>query len=101
MEIYNEEINDLLVVENQKLQIHENLEVGYLSLNFALYFVVSFGVCEWNICNNMLDKKQMSCKIVLILLFIFQRGVFVAGLREEIVNNAEQVLNLLKVGEGL
>ncbi|KAK7310757.1 hypothetical protein RJT34_08469 [Clitoria ternatea] len=53
MEIYNEEINDLLVVENQKLQIHESLE----------------------------------------------RGVFVAGLREEIVNNAEQVLNLIKAGE--
>lgn len=29
MEIYNEEINDLFVVENQKLQIHESLEVGY------------------------------------------------------------------------
>jgi len=28
MEIYNEEINDLLVVENQKLQIHESLEVS-------------------------------------------------------------------------
>lgn len=28
MEIYNEEINDLLVVENQKLQIHESLEVA-------------------------------------------------------------------------
>ncbi|XP_019435849.1 PREDICTED: kinesin-like protein KIN-7N [Lupinus angustifolius] len=53
MEIYNEEINDLLAVENQKLQIHENLE----------------------------------------------RGVFVAGLREEIVNNAEQVLNLINAGE--
>ncbi|RYR06107.1 hypothetical protein Ahy_B06g085905 isoform B [Arachis hypogaea] len=53
MEIYNEEINDLLVVENQKLQIHESLE----------------------------------------------RGVFVAGLREEIVNNAEQVLNLINSGE--
>ncbi|KAI9106950.1 hypothetical protein K1719_022478 [Acacia pycnantha] len=53
MEIYNEEINDLLVVENQKLQIHESLE----------------------------------------------RGIFVAGLREEIVNNAEQVLNLIKAGE--
>ncbi|XP_027368144.1 kinesin-like protein KIN-7N [Abrus precatorius] len=53
MEIYNEEINDLLAVENQKLQIHESLE----------------------------------------------RGVFVAGLREEIVNNAEQVLNLIKAGE--
>ncbi|KAH1212274.1 hypothetical protein AAZX31_14G088500 [Glycine max] len=53
MEIYNEEINDLLVVENQKLQIHESLE----------------------------------------------RGVFVAGLKEEIVNNAEQVLSLIKAGE--
>ncbi|GAB2293750.1 hypothetical protein Dimus_027963 [Dionaea muscipula] len=53
MEIYNEEINDLLVVDNQKLQIHESLE----------------------------------------------RGIFVAGLREEIVNNSEQVLKLLEAGE--
>lgn len=28
MEIYNEEINDLLAPDNRKLQIHENLEVG-------------------------------------------------------------------------
>ena len=28
MEIYNEEINDLFAVENQKLQIHESLEVS-------------------------------------------------------------------------
>lgn len=27
MEIYNEEINDLLAPEHRKLQIHENLEV--------------------------------------------------------------------------
>ncbi|KVH99653.1 Kinesin, motor domain-containing protein [Cynara cardunculus var. scolymus] len=53
MEIYNEEINDLFAVENQKLQIHESLE----------------------------------------------HGVFVAGLREEIVNSAEQVLKLLDMGE--
>ncbi|KAF2324238.1 hypothetical protein GH714_011009 [Hevea brasiliensis] len=53
MEIYNEEINDLFAVENQKLQIHESLE----------------------------------------------RGIFVAGLREEIVNNAEQVLELIATGE--
>ncbi|XVE55721.1 hypothetical protein DITRI_Ditri03aG0180900 [Diplodiscus trichospermus] len=53
MEIYNEEINDLFAVENQKLQIHESLE----------------------------------------------RGIFVAGLREEIVNNAEQVTKLLESGE--
>ncbi|KAL6572412.1 hypothetical protein OROMI_013370 [Orobanche minor] len=55
MEIYNEDINDLFDVENQKLQIHESLE----------------------------------------------RGVFVAGLREEIVNSADQVLNLIQLGEGL
>ncbi|KAJ3697415.1 hypothetical protein LUZ61_001120 [Rhynchospora tenuis] len=53
MEIYNEEINDLLVLESQKLPIHESLE----------------------------------------------RGVYVAGIREEIVSNAEQVLQLLKLGE--
>ncbi|XWS25486.1 hypothetical protein CRYUN_Cryun27aG0072000 [Craigia yunnanensis] len=53
MEIYNEEINDLFAVENQKLQIHESLE----------------------------------------------RGVFVAGLREEIVNSSEQVMKLLELGE--
>ncbi|GFQ00905.1 kinesin-related protein 4 [Phtheirospermum japonicum] len=53
MEIYNEDINDLFAVENQKLQIHESLE----------------------------------------------RGVFVAGLREEIVNSADQILNLIKLGE--
>lgn len=29
LEIYNEEINDLFAVENQKLQIHESLEVSY------------------------------------------------------------------------
>ncbi|XP_020099506.1 kinesin-like protein KIN-7L isoform X1 [Ananas comosus] len=53
MEIYNEEINDLLTLGSQKLPIHESLE----------------------------------------------RGVFVAGLREEIVSSAEQVLELLKLGE--
>ncbi|KAJ6678961.1 CENTROMERE PROTEIN E [Salix purpurea] len=53
MEIYNEEINDLFAVENQKLPIHESLE----------------------------------------------RGVFVAGLKEEIVSNGEQVLKLIEGGE--
>ncbi|CAE5962599.1 unnamed protein product [Arabidopsis arenosa] len=53
MEIYNEEINDLLAVENQRLQIHEHLE----------------------------------------------RGVFVAGLKEEIVGDAEQILKLIDSGE--
>ncbi|RLM58973.1 kinesin-related protein 11-like [Panicum miliaceum] len=46
MEIYNEEINDLLTLEGRRLPIKENLE----------------------------------------------RGVYVAGLREEIVNSAEQVI---------
>lgn len=35
------------------------------------------------------------------MYIIFQRGVFVAGLREEIVNDAEQVLELIQRGEGL
>ncbi|PWZ25571.1 Kinesin-like protein KIN-7L, partial [Zea mays] len=54
MEIYNEEINDLLTLEGQKLKIHESLD----------------------------------------------RGVYVSGLREEIVNSAEQVFELLQLGEG-
>ncbi|KAI4386560.1 hypothetical protein MLD38_004485 [Melastoma candidum] len=53
MEIYNEEINDLLAPEHRKLQIHENPE----------------------------------------------RGIFVAGLREEIVVSPEQVLDLMEFGE--
>ncbi|KAK9166039.1 hypothetical protein Scep_001230 [Stephania cephalantha] len=53
MEIYNEDINDLLSTENQKLQVHESLE----------------------------------------------HGIFVAGLREEIVNSPEQVLELIESGE--
>uniref|UniRef100_A0ACD5XRW6 Uncharacterized protein n=1 Tax=Avena sativa TaxID=4498 RepID=A0ACD5XRW6_AVESA len=53
MEIYNEEINDLLVPEHRKLQIHEN----------------------------------------------YERGIYVAGLREEIVTYAEQVLDFVSFGE--
>jgi hypothetical protein len=36
MEIYNEDINDLLAVENQKLQIHESLEVSDKMVSFIL-----------------------------------------------------------------
>ncbi|XP_015381580.2 kinesin-like protein KIN-7O isoform X4 [Citrus sinensis] len=53
MEIYNEDINDLLAPEHRKLQIHESLE----------------------------------------------RGIYVAGLREEIVASPQQVLNLMDFGE--
>ncbi|GAV72551.1 LOW QUALITY PROTEIN: Kinesin domain-containing protein [Cephalotus follicularis] len=53
MEIYNEDINDLLVPEHRKLQIHENLE----------------------------------------------RGIYVAGLREEIVASPQQILELMEFGE--
>ncbi|KAL3827728.1 hypothetical protein ACJIZ3_016530 [Penstemon smallii] len=53
MEIYNEEINDLLAPDHRKLQIYESIE----------------------------------------------RGIFVDGLREEIVTSAEQVLQLMACGE--
>ncbi|KAK1582017.1 hypothetical protein Q3G72_011039 [Acer saccharum] len=52
-EIYNEDINDLLAPERQKLQIHDNLE----------------------------------------------RGIHVAGLREEIVASPQQVLDLMEFGD--
>ncbi|CAN0910145.1 Kinesin-like protein KIN-7O [Linum grandiflorum] len=53
LEIYNEDINDLLAPEHRKLQIHENLE----------------------------------------------RGIYVAGLREEIVTSPQQVLDFMQFGE--
>ncbi|CAK7340219.1 unnamed protein product [Dovyalis caffra] len=53
MEIYNEDINDLLAPEHRKLQIHESIE----------------------------------------------RGIYVAGLREEIVASPQQVLDLMQFGE--
>ncbi|CAA7059993.1 unnamed protein product [Microthlaspi erraticum] len=53
LEIYNEDINDLLAPEHRKLQIHENLE----------------------------------------------KGIFVAGLREEIVASPQQVLEMMEFGE--
>ncbi|KAM7270281.1 hypothetical protein ACFE04_029495 [Oxalis oulophora] len=53
MEIYNEDINDLLAPEHRKLQIHESLE----------------------------------------------RGIHVAGLREEIVGSPQQVLDFMEFGE--
>ena len=53
VQLYNEEVNDLLAPENAKLQIHESREAG----------------------------------------------VYVAGLREDIVTSAEHVLELLEEGE--
>ncbi|XP_022747090.1 kinesin-like protein KIN-7O [Durio zibethinus] len=53
MEIYNEEINDLLAPEHRKLQIHESIE----------------------------------------------RGIYVAGLKEEIVASPQQVLDFMEFGE--
>ena len=53
LQLYNEDINDLLAMENTKLQIHESKE----------------------------------------------SGIYVAGLREEIVTSVEHVLQLLEEGE--
>ena len=40
------------------------------------------------------------CLSVTKPVFDVQRGVFVAGLNEEIVSDAEQILKLLDSGEG-
>lgn len=47
MEIYNEDINDLLAPEHRKLQIHENLEVVFLyssiiGVLFVMFAYVGF-----------------------------------------------------------
>ena len=55
MQLYNEEVNDLLAQDNTKLQIHESREAG----------------------------------------------IYVAGLREEIVASCEAVLRLLEDGDRL
>lgn len=59
MEIYNEDINDLLAVENQKLPIHESLEVNYKLVSLILleafwiyissyiYFFPEGSICCW------------------------------------------------------
>lgn len=74
MEIYNEEINDLLAPEHRKLQIHESIEV-------IIYLFDS-------------DADNATTHF-----FKMKRGIFVAGLREEIVASADQVLELMKFGE--
>ena len=80
MEIYNEEINDLLVPEHRKLRIHENLEV----LNFL----------SINCCNSLLVIES-----TFVVTSYLQRGIYVAGLREEIVASPEQVLRFMEFGE--
>jgi hypothetical protein len=59
MEIYNEEINDLLTIEGQKLRIHESLEVStHLDIFFSDFWT---GFCNnenlllpiaWSVCGR-------------------------------------------------
>lgn len=87
MEIYNEEINDLLAPEHRKLQIHENIEVILILFSFFGWNFLSFG----------------DIFVLIDILYNFslksQRGIYVAGLREEIVTSPEQVLDLMEFGE--
>jgi hypothetical protein len=85
MKIYNEEINDLLNIEGQKLEIYENLKVTAVLHRVLWMFIptrsvpgfVRANVCcflaAWNICGRFEGK---------------------------IVNSAEQVFELLQQGEG-
>jgi len=86
MEIYNEEINDLLAPEHRKLQIHENLEVVYIYIFQACPYLVTGVIFVFLNALHTFSLKS-------------QRGIYVAGLREEIVASPEQVLNLMEFGE--
>lgn len=86
MEIYNEEINDLLVPEHRKLQIHESIEVNISSFNIKLVANIIF--------------KWYDCSFTVICCYsCLKRGIYVAGLREEIVTCPEQVLDFMSFGE--
>jgi hypothetical protein len=66
MEIYNEEINDLLNIEGQKLEIHENLKVTAqhafdVYSHFCTCFVEANGCCflaAWNICGRFEGRDR-------------------------------------------
>jgi hypothetical protein len=65
MEIYNEEINDLLAPEHRKLQIHENIEVGtmftlLLFLSMKNYAIFGFGKNVFE--DNFSPLQEKLCK---------------------------------------
>lgn len=115
MEIHNEEINDLLAPENQKLQVHENVEVRLFELRFM--FLIAYIVCSSSYSQRCYLCSYLCFGLLLHLLYLihhrslliilmscitcFQKGVFVAGLREEIVVSPEQVLSLMTSGESM
>lgn len=64
MEIYNEDINDLFAVENQKLQIHESLVVSRGQIFYSMFVQMHKGIdtcclLAWSICCR---AKGGNCK---------------------------------------
>jgi centromeric protein E len=72
IEIYNEVLRDLLSPKSKMLKIHEDLEVSPASVYMGRFDLI---------------------------VTLTQRGVFVGDLKEEIVTSADQVLNLMEMGE--
>jgi hypothetical protein len=69
MEIYNEEINDLLTIEGQKLQIHESLEVSTTLDIFSLISGQFFCNIEnlllpiaWSVCGRFAGGDREQCR---------------------------------------
>lgn len=63
MEIYNEEINDLLAPEHRKLQIHENLEVLLTKLLPHLIDLFVFHLFFLLIFNHVCEERYICCWI--------------------------------------
>jgi hypothetical protein len=63
MEIYNEEINDLLVPEHQKLQIHESPEVRILHFSIKSVMNTILNSCSACLLLHLLlfEERHLCC----------------------------------------
>lgn len=67
MEIYNEEINDLLAPEHRKLQIHENLEV-YSLCDASIMVFQHLNDYRFSLCSFSEEYMLLGCEKKLLSL---------------------------------
>jgi hypothetical protein len=91
MEIYNEEINDLLAPEHRKLQIHENIEVDtvftlllFLSLESSAIFKFDKKVFEDNIPSIW---ERFCTKIAASFDFLVEVNICRNNVNQKVVEN--------------
>lgn len=81
-QLYNEEVNDLLAPQNVKLAVHEGKEGGWPAVLRS--FVLSMP--HANMLAPEIASKHQPCALPPLA-----PGVYVVGLREDIVTSPEEV----------